>query len=210
MMDHQKIVIVIIMGFGVGTAVYADMMPAPSVNTSRGKSLPAVVSEYSRDTCHSSSLTCLGTDELDLLPITAVSESKADAGQIYCTQPPEILADRQSSFALCLYALVGLGLCRSAPWAKKVSFCQIQDWYHHAGPYQIGHSHAIGPECLCSTTVCFIQPDCTTEDFLPQDYWGTLASLLPKSLFTPNVLAPRGPPNMSERLVPVCSHSAVA
>ena len=210
MMDRQKAVIMIIAGLGASTAAYADMMPAPSVDVLYAKPLSAFVSECPLDVRYGSSLTCYGVCDLDLLPIPAVSKSKGDAGQIHGTQPPEILADRQNSFDLCLYALIGLGLCRSAPWVKKLSSCQIPDWYYHAGPYQIGHSCDIGPDCLCLTTVCLIRPDCTTEDFLPQDYWGTIASLLRKSLFTANVLASRGPPSMSERLVPACSRSAVA
>jgi hypothetical protein len=210
MMDRQKAVIVIIAGLSAGAAAFADMMPASSVDVLRGGLSSTSASEHQRDVRYDSSLTCYGICDLDWLPITAVSESKADAGQIYCTQPPEILADRQNSFDLCLYALVGLGLCRSAPWVKKLSFCQIRDWYHHAGPYQVGHSHAIGPECLCSTTVCFTQPDCTTEGFLPQYYWGTMVSLWRKSLFTTSILASRGPPSTSNELLPACSHPAVA
>ena len=195
MMDHRKTVIVIIMGFGVGTAAYADMMPAPSVDVLHGKPLSALASECPRDVRYDSSLTCYGVCDLDWLPIAAISESSSDVGQIHGTQPPEILADRQNSFDLCLYALIGLGLCRSAPWVKKLSFCQIPDWYHHAGPYQIGHSFAIGPECLGSAAVCFIQPHSVlVEEPLPRCRGEALISLWRKAQFTPTALGSHGPP----------------
>jgi hypothetical protein len=198
MIEQPRTILAVLAGFVLATSAYADMMPVPSVDAARSQSLPAVISEHSPDARYSSSLTCLGIDDLDLLPITVVSESNGDVGQIGEARAPEILADRQNSFDLCLYALIGLGLCRSAPWVKKFSFCQIPDWYHHAGPCQIGHSYAIGPECIGSTTVCFIQPDSVSiEEPSPQCRGEALISLWRKAQFTPTALASRGPPIVS-------------
>lgn len=113
------------------------------------------------------------------------------------TQVVQILVDRQNSATLCLYALLGLGLFKSAPWVKQISLGVVPGWYHDGGPFQVGHSHAIGPDLCSAAMVCFVQPDCVTQDFLPQYFRATVASLLRKSLFTPNVIAPRGPPSIS-------------
>jgi hypothetical protein len=131
-------------------------------------------------------------------PLTCVPDAQRSSEPSVETQAGPALAEGQGSFGLCLYALLGLGLCRSAPLVRKLSFGCIPDWYHHGGPFQIGHSHVIGPDCLCSATVvCFIQPDCTADGLSPQYYWGTIASLLQKSQFSPTALASRGPPSMS-------------
>jgi hypothetical protein len=194
MIEQPRTILVVLAGFVLATSAYADMMPAQSVDAARGKSLSAVISEHSRD----ASIACLGIDNLQLPSIMPISESDGDVGQIHGTQPPEILADRQNSFDLCLYALIGLGLCRSAPWVKKLSFCQIPDWYHHAGPYQIGHSSAIGPDCLSSVAVCFVQPHSVVfEEPSPQCRGGALISLWRKAQSTPTALASRGPPVVS-------------
>lgn len=201
-MEHRKTIGVVIVCLGVGTAACADMMPAPSADLWRSEPLSPLVLESPQEVRYSRSLTCLGIDDLDVLPITALSESNGDVGQTLGTLPATILVDRQNSFDLCLYALIGLGLCRSAPWVKRLSFCQIPDWYHHAGPYQIGHSFAMGPECLGSTTVCFIQPDSVSiEEPLPQYRGEALLSLWRKAQFTPIALASRGPPPSTKRPV---------
>jgi hypothetical protein len=195
MIEQPRTILVVLAGFALATSAFADMMPAQSVDAARGKSLSAVISEHSPE----ASIACLGIGNLQLPSIMPISESDADVGQVQGTQPPVILADRQNSFNLCLYALIGLGLCRSAPWVKKLSFCQIPDWYHPAGPYQIGHSHAIGPECLCSVAACFIQPDFVAEDSPPLYQKEVFISLWRKSQLTPLVLASCGPPIRTQR-----------
>ena len=95
----------------------------------------------------------------------------------------------------CLYALMGLGLCSSVHWVKKINLGHIPEWYHEGGPLQIGHSHAATPESLCSLQVCFLAPqDDRAEDSLPQYHLGTIVSLWRKSQFTSSVIASRGPP----------------
>ena len=134
-------------------------------------------------------------DDLGVQPIACSPNAPSNSGASAKTLTGLALGDDQGSFGLCLYALLGLGVCRSAPWLKKLHFGVIPDWYHTSGPFQIGHSHVIGPDCLCSAAaVCFVQPQDTAQDFLPQYYWRTIASLLRTSLFRPNVLASRGPP----------------
>jgi hypothetical protein len=95
---------------------------------------------------------------------------------------------------LCLYALLGLGLCKSAPWVKKLSLGVLPGWYHDGGPFQIGHSLAISPDCLCLAVVCFTQPQDKAEDLQPLYRLGAVAALWRAAQFVPAVRAARGPP----------------
>ncbi len=95
---------------------------------------------------------------------------------------------------LCLYALLGLGLCKSAPWVKRLHIGVIPEWYHHNAPAQIGHSYAIEPTCLCSTAVCFVQPDCRAEDSVAPHRLRAVRSLGRASQSTLAVLPSRAPP----------------
>jgi hypothetical protein len=139
-----------------------------------------------------------GTFDLDSLPVVFLPPPNPEAGQTSETKPAQILTDRQNSLSLCLYALLSLGLCRSAPLVKKLHLGCIPDWYHSGGPSQIGHSFAISPDCLTAAPeVCFLQRAGETEDVTPQYLSGAIAALLRKSQFTPTTLACRGPPRMS-------------
>jgi hypothetical protein len=139
-----------------------------------------------------------GIGDLDSLPVGFLPHSNPAAGPTSATKPAQILADRQNSLTLCLYALFGLGLCRSAPFVKKLHLGCIPDWYHTGGPLQIGHSLVISPDCLCSAPVyCFVQPDGRVEDSISQYRHEIITSLWRKSQFTPAALAARGPPCMS-------------
>jgi hypothetical protein len=139
-----------------------------------------------------------GMADLGSLPVGFPTQPNAEAGPTSETKPAQILTDRQNSLHLCLYALLSLGLCRSAPFVKKLHLGSLPDWYHAGGPFQVGHSHAIAPDCLSPAAVyCFIQPGYTAEDRLPQYYWGIIASLLQKTQLTPGGLASRGPPTLS-------------
>jgi hypothetical protein len=126
-----------------------------------------------------------------------VPRAEADAGPTGQAQHLHLLVEGQSSLDLFLYALMGLGLCRSAPWVKKFSFDLIPDWYHSSGPFQIGHSLAVGPDLCFAPVYCFVQPDCRAQDCPPQYYRGTIVSLWRKSQFTPTILASRGPPSLT-------------
>ena len=107
-----------------------------------------------------------------------------------------ILSDKQDSLSLCLYALFSLGLCKSAPWVKRLLFGIIPSWYHDGGPYQIGHSLAIEPDCLVPQAVCCsTQPDWGMERPSQPYRWQAIVLLWRKSQFIPSVDAPRGPPS---------------
>ena len=135
---------------------------------------------------------------LNLGPVDFLAEANADVTQIYEIQHPQSLANGPSSFNLCMSALLGLGLCSSAHWVKRLSIGFVPEWYHNGGPFQIGHSYAVTPESLCpAAAYCFIQPVFTVEDSLPQYRLRAVTYLWRKSQFTPVILAPRGPPDMS-------------
>lgn len=146
----------------------------------------------------SSCVDFVGIADLDVSPVGVLLETTAETERADELRSPRILKDEQNSLSLCLYALLGLGLCRSAPFVKKLHFGYLPDWYHTGGPFQIGHSVVISPECLFSAPACcFIQPDDRAKDHRPQDYPGLFAALLRKSQFTPITLASRGPPRLS-------------
>lgn len=132
--------------------------------------------------------------DLDTLTFAFLPEGGADVQRGATPEPVRLLGSDRGSLELCLYALMGFGLCKTAPWIKKLHFGGIPDWYHHGGPYQIGGSHVIGPDCLCSVAVCFVQPGRPADDVAPRFLRGTIVSLLRESQFTLTTLASRGPP----------------
>lgn len=176
---------------------HADMMPvSPQGATACWQSSPAsALTNLQSVIPATTSADLSGVPDLDLLAFQFLPEPADDPGQIGKTKPAQILTERQNSLTLCLYALLGLGLCRSAPFIKKLQCGCMPDWYHTGGPFQIGHSLAISPDCLPSgPAFCFLQPDCEVEDVASQYFGGVVAAFLRKSQFTPTILASRGPP----------------
>ena len=108
------------------------------------------------------------------------------------------MTDGPGSASLCLYALMGMGLFSTPHWLKRLHLGHLPEWYHDGGPFQIGHSFAVSPEILCPVPAdCIVQPDNTAEDSLPRYRQRTVVSCWRTSQFTPDLLASRGPPNMS-------------
>ncbi len=138
-----------------------------------------------------------GAAGLGSLPAACLPEAKTETGDALQAKPPQVLADHQSSLTLCLYVLMGVGLCKTVPSVKKFSLGCIPDWYHTGGPFQVGHSQAVQPDLRPMPVLCFIQPQSTTDDPTPEYYRGVIVSLVRASLFTPNQLASRGPPSTS-------------
>lgn len=133
----------------------------------------------------------LGTPELQL-------ETKTDNLQPVRTARSIELSGGPDSVSLCLYALMGLGLCSAPHWIKRLHFGHLPEWYHDGAPFQIGHSFAATPESLCSLQICYFDPpNETAEDFLPQYRQRDVISLWRKSQYTPDAIASRGPPLFS-------------
>ena len=190
---RDLIAIVVVLATTVGA--YADMMPASPSNGAPRASAPV----RARRACPSPHSPSPGIGpaifDLDLWPVASLPTTDAEVEPTAETKAPLQLLDRDpSSFDLCLYALMGLGLCKSAPWVKKLSLGGIPDWYHHAGPCQIGHSFAVTPDCCCTAQVCFVQPDDTEHNHMPSYRRRTIVSRWRQSQFTPTALASRGPP----------------
>jgi hypothetical protein len=191
MIDGRRVIISFIMGLAISAAASADMMPVCSRDVAL---LPARTAPQGSAMACPSDLAgpgCLdGTGGLPL-PVTPAGVPRNRR-----IPQPQVLTNGESSLSLCLSALLGLGLCGSAGRLRRVHFALIPDWYHDGGPYQIGHSHAVNPNTLCTVPArCFIQPaDDTAQDSLAQYRLKVMMSLRRESQFTPNVLASRGPP----------------
>ena len=179
------------------SAAYADMVPVSRLDTER-RQLPPVCGrtdfQYHFTNLSSPSIFPSAAN-LDSWSVEFLPEANTDVSQTSEVQYPQILTDGQGSFNLCLSALIGLGLCSSTHFVKRLSFGFVPEWYHDGGPFQISHSYAVMPGSLYLAPVyCFIQPVCKLEDSLPQYRLRTVMSLWRKSQFTPVVLASRGPP----------------
>lgn len=196
MTKEEKLITSVIGVLFITMTVHADMMPMSAPDIGCGKSPYVLCGQTDlRYTDFSNPLNYPGVADLDLWPIGFLPEPTADTGQTSELQNLLSFTDGPGNFALCLYALVGLGLFKSAPWVKKLSFSSVPEWYHNGGPLQIGHSIAVNLDSVCPVPVyCFVQPVHTAEDLMPKYRSGTILSLWRKSQFTPNVLASRGPP----------------
>ena len=140
-----------------------------------------------------SEITSLGALAVEVLPETGEADQLPHDGEVLLSPKHE-----PGSLQMCLYALLGLGLCKVAPCLNKLSCSAVPEWYHDGGPWQIGHSLAVSPETLNPISVCcFVQPDDTIKLPLANHQYGAMQPLLRKSLFTPCVLSSRGPPCMS-------------
>jgi len=197
MMPNKEMLIISVIGALIVTAsVHADMMPMSSPDIGCGQS-PYVLCDQTnfRHTDLSGLFNYPSVTNLDLWSFEFFPEVNADTGQTSELQNLRSFTDGPGSFALCLYALIGLGLCQAAPWVKKLSFEFIPEWYHDGDPFQIGHSYAATMETLYPTPACcFVQPACMVESHIPLYNQRTIVSLWRKSQFTPDVIASRGPP----------------
>ena len=198
-MNGKRTILVLFLVLVCTASAYADMMPASSTSAERGNSPYVPRSSAELRYADSSSLfNYPGASNLGLGPVELLPEPTADTGQIPELQNIRSLTEGQGSLALCIYALIGLGLCQAAPWVKKISFEFLPEWYHDGGPFQIGHSLAVTPETLYPVPACsFVQPDCMVESHIPKYSRRIIVSLWRKTQFTPDVIASRGPPNIS-------------
>ena len=194
-MRNWRRVIALVMGvLAFGAAARADMMATPLSETAYPQA-PAAGARDGRQ--HTPLFASLGeTSIVDPFSLfaTDVPVAKAEVEPTGEVPALRIRSDGQSSLNLCLYALIGLGLCRSAPWARRLSFGGVPEWFHDGGPFQIGHSFVVSPDCRCAAPVCFIQPNHIEQDHIPRYRLGMIVSLWRTSQFTPTTLASRGPP----------------
>ena len=191
-MIRRRGIWVVVLAIAVAATVRADMIPV--FGTVVPASLPASepLERESSSVVPEDALFPLGA--LDPLAGGLPRVVLADSSEPSPPQPVIILSDKQDSLSLCLYALFSLGLCKSAPWVKRLSFGIIPSWYHDGGPWQIGHSFAVAPDCLSYAEICVVQPQGAPERLTPDYNRGIVSPLLRNSQFTLAVLAARGPP----------------
>ena len=195
MFDGRKLLIAVIGGLLITATADADMVSVFELDAGRHQE----VSTCSQPETPPTDLSCPFNQpsfvDLDMLSVRFLPQANAHVIQTYETRHALDLTNEPGSYSLCLYALIGLGLCNSVHWVKKISLGFIPEWYHDGGPFQIGHSYAVTPESLYpAPAYCFIQPVWAVEDSLPQYRLRTIVSSWRKSQFTPDVIASRGPP----------------
>jgi hypothetical protein len=190
----RKIIAVLTGAVVIAITADADLMP---MSVADAVCVPPVTAACPPDLQNTSLSAPFGyPDPANLNSLTVIfpAEVGPPADALHAT--PLIRTDEQDSLGLCLCALVGLGLCRSAPYVRKFSFGTIPEWYHTGGPFQVGHSHAISPDRLCSVPVyCFVQADRATEGPTTQYRHETIVCFWRTSQFTSDVIASRGPPS---------------
>ncbi len=195
-MDLRKAILVTVLVLSAGRMVCADMVRMSEASADwRIRTASCDVSEP-ESPGFPNVLACSAiVDDWGFLSTVPPASARADAGGVDESRPVPILSDRQDSRSLCLYALFTLGLCKSAPWVKKLSLGVVPGWYHDGGPFQVGHSHAISPDCLTvASGYCFIQPGKIAHDPSPHYRREMIVSLWRESQFTYETLVSRGPP----------------
>jgi hypothetical protein len=137
------------------------------------------------------SSTIAGRDTPFVLPSSGPWIAPEETSEV---RPVVILADRQNSFGLCLYGLMGLGLCESIPWACK-HVRAVPAWYHRGCPFSSRPCLVISAKSFrAEPTTYFLQSDDAPEDNMAQSRPETVVSLRRTSIFTPTVQSARGPP----------------
>ena len=193
-------ILVVVLILGVPTR--ADMMSVPTMEVGYRQSARVCRKVKAQPTDSTFPFDCPNVMDLNLEPFHFSQEAGTDLGQHSQTQTPQILTDGQNSLSLCISAIIGLGLCSSAHYVKRLSLGFIPEWYHNGGPFQIGHSFAVDTGSVCPLPDrCLVQPVRTAEDVVSQHRRGTVVSLWRKSQFTPNVIAPRGPPLFTDNVL---------
>ncbi|UCD51803.1 MAG: hypothetical protein JSW27_04050 [Phycisphaerales bacterium] len=191
MTDRYRVITVVIGVLAATVAVQADMMSAVCAEPTQDRPDP-IVDSINSLSLHGPALpfaVATGFSAAD-----DVAETDAEQGQAAEVPRLQDSANKLDSFDLCLYALVGLGLCRTGHLVKRPSLGFVPEWYHSGAPQQIGHSLAVGPDAFCLATICFVQPDSEVGPDIPQHRRGHITSLWRCSQFTPSVLASRAPP----------------
>ena len=194
---RRLIAFIIVVVLTVVGSVNADMVPVSQLDAKEWHSqctCSQIDLQYinSFNSYDSPSISGFGFCHIHFLP-----KADVEVGQSNGMENSIDLTGGPSSVSLCLYALLGLGLCSSPHLVRKLSLGHIPEWYHSGGPFQIGHSHALGPNIICSASACFIQPNCREVELIHQYHQRVVMSLWRKSQYTPDVIASRGPPNIS-------------
>ncbi len=178
----------------IATTVGADMVRPSDLDA--GSPAPVTMADRQGRDAAPFLDSLLGFDPIDLdgpsiafLPLAGRDAASPTETQ----QSLHLLTDDHGSLDLCLYALLGLGLCRSAPWVRKLSVSHVLEW-RHAGGCQIDAGLMEEPDWRFTTPFCLVQPRHKTDSALAPYRQKIVVSLWRQSQFTPALLAPRGPP----------------
>lgn len=194
MVKRKAISVVIVGALALAARLRADMMPVSLPDIGSG-ALASILGPTESPPIELRSLpVCLNAVDRDLSPIRFLLPADSEIGRDSQTPRTYILRDDRSSFDLCLFALIGLGLCRLAPLSRKLSFSLISDCCHDDDPYPTGHGQAIGPDLRFTPALCVVQPDCRMPESLPPYDWEVTAILGRRSQCVPISHAARGPP----------------
>ncbi len=195
MINGRRVTAVIVGALIATTAGYADMVRLSAADVGRGVSSAVCGPSVLLSTNSSGLFGSPSLADMDLWSMKFLPQPNADAGRTPAADHARIAADGPDGLALCLSALIGLGLCSSVHCVKRLSLGCIPEWYHDGRPFQVGHSHAVMPNSLCPVPAyCFIQPVCTAENPIPQYRLGIVMSPWRKSQSIPNIVGSRGPP----------------
>ncbi len=197
MTERRKVITGLIGSLVVCTIGLADMMPLCPTGVVCPQPAPLGTPADFRPASLSSPWPDLAGVAAEISPLfESLLLPDAETEPIDKIEPARILVDRQNSLTLCLYGLMGLGLCHSAPFLKRFQFSGIPDWYYSGRPFQVGPRSTISPDCLPLAAIhAFIPPDCHAVEVASQYLSGVIAMLLRESLFIPISLTSRGPPS---------------
>jgi len=194
-MVKRKATCAVIVGLlALATTLQAEMMPVPPSEIGTWMLPGGSGSTEPPPTRSRNPFVFPGIMDGDLPPMKSLLPIDSEIRRVSQAQRGRTLSDDRSSFDLCLCALISLGVCRSAPFVRKMSFGPIPNGYHNGGPFQIGHSHALGPDLRFAPLCGVVQPDGMIPDRLPRSDRRTTAPWGRESQRTPALPAPRGPP----------------
>ncbi|MBP7050755.1 MAG: hypothetical protein KBE65_07060 [Phycisphaerae bacterium] len=128
------------------------------------------------------------------MPVGLPADAEAGAEPADAHVPVYVLADKQDSLALSLYALLFAGLFKAAPYMKVLSAAALPVSWYDGRRLEIAHRLDLSPGDLHSAASWFVPPGCITEDFLSRYRQEAVVASWRDSQFTPIALAPRGPP----------------
>lgn len=183
----------------------ADMTAGPWPSARRGV-CHTIDSKASTDTSSSVSLSDVSTDVAVLVDGFGVLRGTFGSDAYIDDVGAELAGEygecvRQlpatpGSAVLFLCGLSGLGAFQLTRSTGRLQFGDVPAWIHCAGPHQVGHAHALYPECINTASLCWIDPG-TGSDVIGSENARREPRLRRYALCFPTVSAPRAPPALA-------------
>ena len=195
MAERQTILAVVFCGLVLAGSASGDMMPAfPPTCGSDQASAPGARDAFPLPQAFSGFPGSLPGRSLAPAPIVFRAEAEADDPLRTPAPSVYIVADRHDSLGLCLYAFLSLGLCRSAPLVRRLSFNGILLGYCDGGPTHFGLDLAISPDGPNAGLLCLLSADAGSKDLMRRYRVAAVVSLWRQAQCAPGILAARAPP----------------